>query len=699
VTYDPARAFLKTLPLAPLRLREWVALSLIAVTSAFLNLFRLGQNGYGSAYYAAAVKSMLSSWHNLFFVAFDPAGFESVDKPPLGFWLQALSARIFGFSGLSLLVPQALLGIVIVLLVFHLVRRSFGPGAGLLAGAMMALTPISVATSRSNHLDVALTLTLVLAAWAAIVATETGRLRALLWSAAIVGVGFNVKMLEAYLVVPALGILYLATAPLGRRLRATHLALSVVVLASVSISWALVVDLTPAELRPHIDSSESDSELALAFGYNGVNRLLYAGAQAPSEEPHSPRPLSATSRPTEKAPDISPLSLTEIGARGPRRLLALPLAPQIGWWIPLALFGGLALLWQKRWSGLNDATQRAILLWGVWLLTTLVVFSGASFFHPYYLVTMAPPICALSSVGFVALYRDHRDRPARDPRGLGLTLVLPISAFFEAGVLMHYPGWSRWMSPVVLGLGVFAAGVLLTARACKMRGRLIPTFLSTFAAGAGFVALLFPPLVWSLNCLAYVPSSDKPSGGPQQGSLKEALEEARRAASQASTLGLYKLAPRDEPLLHYVEANHLEEKFLLGSLFSNRISAQFILATGQAVMSLGGYRGSAPILKVDELASYIESGQIRFFALPLAIKRRRDEASGPGEVLAPLEGKNAELVQWIATSCETVPAERWHGWTGEARIGGVPVRDRLFDCKNLRGENSAPDPDEPDDPP
>src|SRR5919199_3023355 len=253
-----------------------LALAAILILSASLNLFRLTSEGYGNTYYAAAVKDMLTSWHNFFFVSFD-AGFVSVDKPPLGLWIQAASAYLFGFSGLSLLLPQALAGVLSVALLYHLVRRSFGPVAGLLAALVLAVTPVVVATSRNNTMDMLLVLTVLIAAWLLVRATETGRLRWLLLCAIVVGLGFNIKMLQAFLVLPAFYLLYLVAAPVSRLRRFVHLGLATVVLLVVSLSWAVAVDLTSPTERPYVGSSQHNSALELASGYNGLSRLVGRG--------------------------------------------------------------------------------------------------------------------------------------------------------------------------------------------------------------------------------------------------------------------------------------------------------------------------------------------------------------------------------------------------------------------------------------
>ena len=283
---------------------ERVALSLVLLLAAVLDFWQLNLVGFGNTYYAAAVKSMLQNWHAFLFNSFDSLGFVTIDKPPLGFWIQAASARVFGFNGLSLMLPQALAGVLSVALLYYLVRRVFGVVAGLLAALALAVMPVSVAASRNNIIDGLLVLTVLLAAWAVTRAVETGRLRWLLLCAVLVGLGFNIKMLEAYLVVPAFGLLYVLGAPVRWWARLGHLAVATVVLLAISLSWATTVDLTPAGARPYVGSSGTNSELNLALGYNGLNRLtgnvFGRGRRAVTGDrvPRAPRAKRrATSRP------------------------------------------------------------------------------------------------------------------------------------------------------------------------------------------------------------------------------------------------------------------------------------------------------------------------------------------------------------------------------------------------------------------
>ena len=259
-----------------------LALGLIVVLSAFLNFFQLSREGYANSFYAAAVKSMSMSWHNFFFAAFDPGAFVTIDKPPLGFWFQVASVKLFGFSGVSILLPEALAGMLSVVLLYHLVTRVFGKAAGLLAALFMAITPVAIADNRNNTIDSILVLFMLLGAWAISHAVEERQPGASRWAgfcwlllcAVFVGLGFNIKMLEAFLVVPAFGLVYLLGAQARWRTRVVHLFFAAILLLSVSLSWAVAVDLTPASQRPWVDSTTTNSEVDLAIGYNGLQRLL-----------------------------------------------------------------------------------------------------------------------------------------------------------------------------------------------------------------------------------------------------------------------------------------------------------------------------------------------------------------------------------------------------------------------------------------
>jgi 4-amino-4-deoxy-L-arabinose transferase-like glycosyltransferase len=264
---------IKTNLLRKEKLTPLLALAAILLLGGFLRFYQLGATSIGNTYYAAAVKSMLTSWHNFFFVAFEPGGSVTVDKPPLGFWIQAISAYFLGVNGFALAFPQALAGTLSIPLLYHLVQRHFGLWAGLAAALALAITPVTIATERNNTIDSLLVFTLLLAAWAFVLAAEKGQLRYLLLGAALVGLGFNIKMLQAIMPLPAFYALYFFAARLPWWKRIIHLTAATLVLLVVSLAWVVAVDLIPSDQRPYIGSSTDNTVLELIIGHNGLSRL------------------------------------------------------------------------------------------------------------------------------------------------------------------------------------------------------------------------------------------------------------------------------------------------------------------------------------------------------------------------------------------------------------------------------------------
>lgn len=493
------------------RPRRRQALALILLLAAFTNFFELQRNGYANLYYAAAIRSMLESWHNFFFVAFDPGGFVSVDKPPLGFWIQAVSAKLLGYSGLSILLPEALAGVLSVGVLYLVVRRIFGTGAGLLAALFLAITPISVVTNRNNTIDSLLVLTVLLGAYAVTRAAQQGSLRWLLLAALLVGLGFNIKMLEAYLVVPAFAAVYLLGASLRWRTRLWHLALSGLVMVALSLSWVIAVDLTPASERPYVGSSGTNSELDLALGYNGIQRLLgmFFGRDGATTD------TSLLSRITGGTTVGGPGGASENGAPGAFRLLNTQLGGQVSWLLALAVVGLLASGWGIRWDGrslvghlrdwLRSAEARrnahltpyqsGLALWGGWTLTIAIFFSVAGFFHTYYLSMLAPGIAALAAIGLTLLWRDYR---LPGWHGWLLPAALVGAALVQGVILADYTGWNIWMTPLIVAGSLLVAAALVWWRLTNISPApsVIPPALGDLEEGdeAAISAPVYTPL-------------------------------------------------------------------------------------------------------------------------------------------------------------------------------------------------------------
>jgi 4-amino-4-deoxy-L-arabinose transferase-like glycosyltransferase len=693
-----------------------LALAAILVLSAFLNLYDLTGEGYSNTYYAAAVKNMLTSWSNFFFVSFD-SGFVSVDKPPLGLWIQAASAYVFGFNGLSLLLPQAIAGILCVALLYHLVRRTFGPLAGLLSALALAVTPIIVATSRNNTMDMLVVLAVLLAAWAFIVAAEKGSLRLLLVGAIVMGLGFNTKTLEAFLVLPAFYLLYLLAARTTWWRRFVHLGLATAVLIAVSLSWALAVDLTPADQRPYVGGSQNDSALNLAFGYNGIERLI-GQDRGPGGPPGGG--VLAAGKATQQAPSQSdfqgepggggpggrgePGGVGENGEPGPLRLLDQQLAGQIGWLLPLAVVGLLVAGSRERPRlPLNDR-QATLVMWGTWLFTAAAYFSVSGYGHRHYLVMLAPAVAALVGIGATALWKDYR---SRGWRGWLLPLMLVGMAAVQAYILFDYPVWRAWLIPAVAALCLVAAGVLTLLR---LRA---PSGIRTYALGAataGILALLLAPAAWA----AYTTLSQGGFGALPAGGPRPAQAEGGPGGPGGPPGGPGGGSPRGGPggpggeadpaLIEYLQANKGDAEYLVATNDSHGADS-IILNTDERVITLGGFMGRDPAVTPEELTSLVNKGAVRFFLAPdrermqeRMQERMAEEEASSGDDASEGEpggapqgpppggppGMDNEAVSWVQDNCEQVPQEEWQSPETEEQGGGSPRgpgRDQaLYDC-------------------
>ncbi len=447
--------------------------------AALLNLWALARNGWANDYYAAAVRSMSSNWHDFLFASLDKGGVMSVDKPPLALWVQALSVRVFGFHSLSLLVPQALMGVASVALVYDLVRRRFGRVGGFVAGVALALTPITVAISRHNNPDALLVLCCVAALWCVVRGLENGRTRWLVLAGVCAGLGFETKMLVALVVVPGMAAAWLWVAPAARgRLHALRQLLAGGgAMLLVGGAWPLLVELTPAADRPWVSGTSDNRILSLIFEYNGVGRV---DGQTGGPGGGGGGNMFG-------------------GTAGPLRLLNSALGGQAGWLLGFALVSGLTILAASRLRG-KDARSGWLLAVGGAFATTAVLFSFASgIFHPYYVSLLAPFAAALVGAGAAQLMAGGRVARVAAP------LAVLAGVVVELVVRADYPGQLTWLAPLLMVVGALAVLALLafSSRAVRMA-----------AIGVALAALLAAPAVWAFDTLDHATSSTFPAGGP-----------------------------------------------------------------------------------------------------------------------------------------------------------------------------------------
>jgi 4-amino-4-deoxy-L-arabinose transferase-like glycosyltransferase len=463
----------------------WVrpALVVLLVGTGFLYIWGLGQSGWANSFYSAAVQAGTKSWKAFFFGSSDASNFITVDKPPAALWVMEISARLFGVNAWSILVPQALEGVATVGLLFVTVRRWFTPGAALLAGAVVALTPVATLMFRYNNPDALLTLVLTAAAYATVRAVEAGRTRWLVLAGALIGFGFITKMLQALILLPVLALVYLLAGPpkLGRRI--VQLIYTGVALLVSAGWWVAAVQLTPAADRPYVGGSTNNSELNLIFGYNGFGRLT--GNETGSVGGHG-----------------TPGNMW--GPTGWDRLFLSSMGGQISWLIPGALIGLVAALWLTRRAPRTDRARAGFLIFGGWLLVTGAVFSFAhGIIHPYYTIALAPAIGALVGMGASTLWQRRREIFPR----LALAVAILASIGWAFVVLGWSPTWYPALRWVILAVGIVAAlGIALVPRA---RGVLLVGL-----AGFGIASVIAAPAAYSLDTAATPHSGAIPSAGP-----------------------------------------------------------------------------------------------------------------------------------------------------------------------------------------
>jgi 4-amino-4-deoxy-L-arabinose transferase-like glycosyltransferase len=567
---------------------------------ALLGIAALAGLGYGWAmaranvetFYGASARSMSESWHDFIFGAFDPAGTVTVDKLPGALWVQALSLRLFGFHIWALVLPQVIEGILTVLVLYRAVRRLAGAPAGLAAAVVLAATPGTVLLNRGNVGDSLLVLLLVLAADAVSAALLTGRPRTLCLAGLWVGLAFQTKMIQAWLVLPGLAAAYLLAAPAQRlRTRIGHVALAGLVTVVVSLSWMTAVSLVPAHDRPYVDGSRNDSVYSQVFYYNGVARLMGAQALRSAAGPAEPFITTLIREPQA-------LNYATIGiAPSWHRLLSGPLGRDGAWLLPAGLAGALAVLLPRRRRtaegsedpedseatepGRADPLRAAVVLWGGWWVVLAVFFSAGTYLNSYYIAALAPPVAALCGVGWAAL-------AGAQPRVRATAIAITAAACVGYGLYLL-----RGAGLVPAWLWVAAIGLLVLAV-------YLAVFTRTSAVAA--LALLLIPATASVTVVV---RGLGPFDTPFESRQVSNATQANPAAEAAVSATMQRLA-QSQPHRRYLLA---EDTSLL--------AASNILFSGDEVLPIGGYLGGVPSPTLATLRSDISNGYVSLFQLPV----------------------------------------------------------------------------------
>ncbi|PKT67043.1 glycosyl transferase, partial [Streptomyces populi] len=469
---EPERPFLRRVWRGRPEDPRWARPALLGLllSTAVLYLYGLSASGYANSFYSAAVQAGSQSWKAFFFGSLDSANAITVDKPPASLWPMALSVRIFGLGSWAILVPEVLMGVATVGVLYAAVRRRFSAAAGLIAGAVLALTPVAALMFRFNNPDAMLALLMTVTVYCVIRALEDGRTKWLLWAGAAVGLAFLVKTLQAFLILPPLAVVYAVCAPVKLRKRFVQLGLSAAAMVVAGGWWVAIVELWPASSRPYIGGSQNNSFLELTFGYNGLGRIN-------GDETGSVGGGGGGG------------GTGQWGETGWDRMFNSEIGGQISWLLPAALIllvGGLVL---TRKAKRTDLARASFLAWGGALLTTALVFSYmAGIFHQYYTVALAPYIAAVVGMGATALWEE------RGKVWASLTLAASVTATAAWGYVLldrtsDYLPWLKWL--VLVGGLTAALGLIFAARLGRR--------LALAAAGLGFVAAVAGPTAYTLS--------------------------------------------------------------------------------------------------------------------------------------------------------------------------------------------------------
>jgi 4-amino-4-deoxy-L-arabinose transferase-like glycosyltransferase len=690
----------------------------IAALAALLFAWNITQAGL-APFYSVAVKSMSVSWKAFFYGAFDPKATITIDKLAGSFAPQALSARIFGYHPWSLALPQVIEGVIATLAMYRVVRRWAGPVPGLLSAGIFALTPIAASMFGHSMEDGLLTMCLVLAADAYQRAVMEARLRSLIWSGVWVGVGFQAKMLQAWMVLPALVIGYLLFAPAPLRRRLGQVGVAGVVMLAASLSWIALYTFTPAQDRPYVDGSTNNSAISMVFGYNGLERFgisvpgsvtsgpgVSGGAGARGSGPRT-SPAGDTAPGGGTAPGGAPGGTGTSGGnpgfaapgggqaggsrfgQGWTKLLGSEFGTQVGWLYPLAVLAlifGLLWTWRARRT---DQVRAGFVMWGIWLLTFGLIFSEMSSIpHTAYVASLAPPLAALSAAGIVMFWRYFR---SGDARGWLLPVAVAAEVAWVLFLWRDYGGFLSWVRIVAVVAAVIGIVIMVAVRLTRrVRARLLTVGLTT-----GVGAMLVAPAAWAGSVLdaTYAGSSFNAGagpvssmgfgggGGPAGGNAS--AEDAFRDFAEQNGAGARTgsrpfggagapggragggiggmmgattaLSSSEQQIYNYVSAHRGGASYLL-AVSSWTEASPYIEATGQDVMPMGGFSGSVPEPTLARVKQLVKTGQLRFFLLNGS--GGGFGAGGPGGG----RGATAATIEsWVQSNCQPVPAKDYTG--------------------------------------
>jgi 4-amino-4-deoxy-L-arabinose transferase-like glycosyltransferase len=559
-------------------------------------LWNITVNGMGNQFYAAAAWAGSRDWKALLFGSLDPGNFITVDKPPLSQWVMGLSGQLFGFGSASMLVPEALMGVAAVALVYATTTRLSGSRrAGLLAGLGLALMPVAALMFRFNNPDAAMVLLMTLAAYGTVRAIDARvSARASVGWIALAGVAlgfaFLAKMLEGLMVMPALAVAYLLAAPTGLRTRLIGLVSGLAALV-VSSGWYVLLTLWwPASSRPYLAGSTDDNFMNLVLGYNGFGRVLghnHHGGGAAAGPAGAPTPAAA-----DWTTHSGGRGFGGFGGqtRGLARLFSGEFGFEIGWLLPAALLAFVLVLASRWRAPRTDAMRAGAIVFGGWIVVDGAVLSYMSgMVHPYYCLSLAPAVAGMFALGVWEMWRGRSAFPYR----AGLAALIALTGVWSFVLLDRNASWAPALRVAVLVVTLLAAITLVLART---RERVLAAAVALGVAGA---------LAGSAGYAVATVATAHSGGGPTVGPAVHSTDGHRGFGG----FGQSQANPQLAELLSATDTHWS------AAVSRSSTAAGLELASGTSVMAIGGFTGSDPTPTLAQFQQYVRDHQIGYFVV------------------------------------------------------------------------------------
>lgn len=593
-----------------------IAFGALLVATAITYLWNITINGMGNGFYAGAAQSGSKNWEALLFGSVDPDNFITVDKPPVSQWVMGVSGQIFGFSSASMLVPEALMAVGAVALLYGAVRRISGTGATLLAGAAFALTPVVALMFRYNNPDAVMVLLMVCGAYCTVRALERASVKWIMLAGAALGFAFLAKMLEGLMVAPAIGLAYLLVAPTSLRHRLVHLAAAVGT-CLLSAGWFVALTLLwPASSRPYLAGSTDNNFMNLVIGYNGLARIL--GRE------HTGGPGAGDAGPARGRVGVSATEGLQqhggfggFGRQNPglTRLFTGEFGFETGWLLPAALLGLVFVLVVRIRAPRTDLIRGGAVLFGGWLLVDGLVLSYMKgMVHPYYCLSVVPAMVALVAIGGREMWRS-RDRVYGR---ISLAAMVLMTGVWSWWLLERNADWAPALRWVILAGTVIVTVVLLLAVSTQRRRLAVAALaFGILAGGTGSAAYAFATIGQSHD-----------GGGAQVGP-------AQPARNNASGYGRPDQGGDNAQLDGLLEATDTKWS---AAVNGSSAAAGLELATNTSVMAIGGFGGSDPVPSLTQFQADVANHQIGYYIAP-------GNQGGPGR-----GSQHADITAWVAAN-------------------------------------------------